>query len=331
MSLLTTLFRLKQSGAFVLSNAGRQRVMRFTRMSLSSTSAELHKKFLAENAKISVPKRINTLFEILSIQGLEVVSPLQRKGLNPLLIPLAKNNTDGSILCYLRWPTQKENMDIQIVRTNEVGVTLVSMSTDHYCHRQAMEMDFLGSPHAANVADLLNQDGQLYNVGDYLNFFMSGKFPVLTADDQRLALDRYLLTRVGTFPDCFERLSENFAAQKNEISALVTCERAVSVFYGWAFPMRLHSRMLTRLGRDKEAKDTARAALAMPIWTLASSRKELEEITIDAGFSGSKIVGDMHAFRAADPRTKDIEENGVSPVQVTRLLSSDNAPCISSW
>lgn len=36
-----------------------------------------------------------------------------------------------------------------------------------------------------------------------------------------------------------------------------------------------------------------------------------------SGFSDRKIVGDMHAFRANDPRTKDIEENGVSPVQIT--------------
>jgi hypothetical protein len=35
-----------------------------------------------------------------------------------------------------------------------------------------------------------------------------------------------------------------------------------------------------------------------------------------AGFTGMSIVGDMHAFRATDPREKDIAE-GHNPIQVT--------------
>lgn len=38
-----------------------------------------------------------------------------------------------------------------------------------------------------------------------------------------------------------------------------------------------------------------------------------------AGFTGAKIVGDMHAFRATDPREKDIAE-GHNPIQVSRSL-----------
>ncbi len=45
--------------------------------------------------------------------------------------------------------------------------------------------------------------------------------------------------------------------------------------------------------------------------------QDLLEVTKISGFSDVKVVGDMHAFRANDPRTKDIEENGVSPIQIT--------------
>ena len=34
-----------------------------------------------------------------------------------------------------------------------------------------------------------------------------------------------------------------------------------------------------------------------------------------AGFTGTAILGEMHAFRARDPRTDDIGE-GMSPLQV---------------
>jgi hypothetical protein len=64
---------------------------------------------------------------------------------------------------------------------------------------------------------------------------------------------------VGAFPDCYERISANFMAQKNEVSALVTCERAVSIFYGWGHPINYHATVMSKLeGRDKEARDAAR-------------------------------------------------------------------------
>eukprot|EP01031_Cornospumella_fuschlensis_P022269 gene22269-27232_t len=275
-----------------------------------------HVEFLRKNAKIDVPKRLDTLLKLLSFQGLEFVPPSQRSGLNPLLIPLAKNVTDGSTLSYIRWPTQKEAMDLQIVRTNEVGVTLVSMSTDQYCHRQVVELDFAGNPNVVEAASLLNKDSPLYNIGDYMSMFRSGKFPVNTPAERRLVLDRYLLLKVGAFPDCYERLAENFEAQKNEISALVTCERAVNVFYGYGHPVAFHARLLQRLGRTKEAQDAARSALHLPKWTVAHSRSDLESITQAAGFSNCLVVGEMHAVRARDPREKDQQE-GVSPQQIS--------------
>eukprot|EP00981_Chlorochromonas_danica_P015038 scaffold10132_cov169-Ochromonas_danica.AAC.3 len=207
-------------------------------------------------------------------------------------------------------------MDLQIVRSNEVGVSLLSLSTDHYTHRLAVELDYQNHPELPQILEKLNQPGQIYALGDYLTFFRSGKFPIGTKEEQRLVLDRYILSKIGSFPDCYERLANNFLQQKNEISALVTCERAVNVFYSWGQPLSFHSRVLTKLGRDSEAKDTARSALSLPKWTLAHTREELDEITKTAGFSDSKILGEMHAFRANDPRTKDIEE-GVSPQQIS--------------
>lgn len=39
-----------------------------------------------------------------------------------------------------------------------------------------------------------------------------------------------------------------------------------------------------------------------------------------AGFTGTAILGEMHAFRARDPRLDDIGE-GMSPLQVSLYLS----------
>ena len=70
---------------------------------------------------------------------------------------------------------------------------------------------------------------------------------------------------MGAFPDCYERIAANFYDQDNEVSALVTCERAVSIFYGWGHPMHYHAKMMGKMrGRDKEAQDAARCAFAPP-------------------------------------------------------------------
>ena len=68
-------------------------------------------------------------------------------------------------------------------------------------------------------------------------------------------LDKYFLTKIGNFPDCYERIANHFFKQKNELSALVTCERALSVFYGWGHTSFFHSQMLSSIPeRDKEVR-----------------------------------------------------------------------------
>ena len=50
-----------------------------------------------------------------------------------------------------------------------------------------------------------------------------------------------------------------------QVSALVTCERAVSIFYGWGHPVAFHARALSGMkDRSVEARDAARSALGNP-------------------------------------------------------------------
>ena len=54
----------------------------------------------------------------------QVVPPTERSGLNPFLIPIARSKEskgNGGVLCYIRWPTQKDDMDLQLVETTEVN------------------------------------------------------------------------------------------------------------------------------------------------------------------------------------------------------------------
>jgi len=274
-----------------------------------------HATYLRDVALIEPPLRLDTLLALLKMRGEEIIPPRQRESLNPFLIPLSKAE-DGSMHCYIRWPTQKPDVDIQIVKTTESGVKLVALSTDHLCKRIAVEMDFYTKPESEEAIKMVNKDGDMYQSGDYLPLLKSGKFPTLTPEDLHLVLARFLLTKVAAFPDCYEDLARDYVAKGDITSALVTCERAVSVFYGWGHPMAYHAQTLHKVGRDKEARDTARAALSNPLWTVTDSFKDLDELAVIAGFTGSAILGEMHAYRAKDPRTEEISE-GLSPIQLT--------------
>lgn len=216
--------------------------------STATTLYQEHVTFMENVAKTVPPRRLETLLQLLEMSPEEqIVSPTARVNMNPFLIPLSKNKKDESTLCYIRWPTQKDSMDLQLVRTTEVGIYLVAMGTDQYCHRLAMEQDFYKKPTASKAIELLNAAGQMYVPGEYEIFLNSGKFPIATEADLKLVLDRYLLTKVGAFPDCYERLATNFWDTNNEVSALVTCERAVSIFYGWGHPVNFHAKLMSKI------------------------------------------------------------------------------------
>jgi hypothetical protein len=97
------------------------RIQRQTNLFMSSASIlSEHISYMENIAKVTPPRRLETLLQLLEMSGDQtILSPNARKGLNPFLIPLSIRK-DGSILCYIRWPTQKDGMDLQLVRTTEV-------------------------------------------------------------------------------------------------------------------------------------------------------------------------------------------------------------------
>lgn len=159
--------------------------------SATSLKSQAHADFIKKSASIDVPKRLDTLLSLLELKGETIMAPTDRKGLNPFLIPLSKNETTGSVLAYIRWPTQKVDMDLQLVRTTQTGIRLVAMGSTSFCRRMVAEMDFYSSPNSDKAIELVNREGQLYERGEFLGLLRSGKFPAITNEDLALILDRY--------------------------------------------------------------------------------------------------------------------------------------------
>ena len=85
-------------------------------MLLTSQPAAAH-VFTAKNTKNQTAPI--SCSQVLEAQGQAAVSPADRSGLHPLLIPLAQQQggegSSGELTCLLRWPEGHKGMELPVV------------------------------------------------------------------------------------------------------------------------------------------------------------------------------------------------------------------------
>mmetsp|Transcript_19847 Transcript_19847/g.19954 ORF Transcript_19847/g.19954 Transcript_19847/m.19954 type:complete len:355 (-) Transcript_19847:59-1123(-) len=286
-----------------------------TLSTFSSNISVDHAKYIEDIARFEAPRELCTLLTLLEMNGNEIIPPRKRKDLIPFLIPLSKLTNTNNLLCYIRWPTQKDSSPLQLVTTTETGVYLYSPSTISLCQRILVEMDFHSHSHFQTATSVLQTTCPSfhYTQGDYLTLFKD-KFPKETLEQRERVLTRYLLTVIGPFPDLYDRLISEYLLSEQTVTALVTCERAISLFYGYGHPTTRHAQILRE--REKHARDVAVTAITMPLWTAAKTTQELENIVKLAGYTDTQALAQLHMIRSKDERLSEIGEK-LSPMQVS--------------
>ena len=229
-------------------------------MAISPADVQSISYYLTENACVKPPPELGGLVGLLLSRGEEVYAPGTDASLHPLLVPLTKSPADGEVTGLLRWPGATEQLPV--VRTNGTQIDLLALRADQYVHREAI---LAGSDGTAEKDDLVALAEELVPAWD----------PESAANAPG-GLDGLLLTRVGPFAASYERLALGHLAKGSEQAALIACERSQALFPAWGRPFAFHARMLKSIGRHEEARDVARHALSLPLWTL--SPMPLEEV-----------------------------------------------------
>ncbi|KAK9834153.1 hypothetical protein WJX81_003350 [Elliptochloris bilobata] len=229
------------------------------------TMACEHARYITEVAATPHPQRLDVLLRVLVAQGLQLTSPAERAGLHPLVVPLASGQAAGNgtteVMGLLRWPEGSAARGLPVVSMapGAPAVTLCARSTDEYVHRALAEEDERGGP--GPLAAAAGEDGgALYEAG-----------AVRSADLRARGLGAYLTRSGALFPDVAEALCRAHQERGDSLSALITAEWYMrgSHFPGWARPREYNAQLLAGIGRDEEARDSARMALRLPWWTLA--------------------------------------------------------------
>eukprot|EP00904_Undaria_pinnatifida_P000652 jgi/Undpi1/10588/HiC_scaffold_29.g13038.m1 len=295
-----------------MSLAGRSSCLRMMspssslRMTGSVVDADRYAKFIKEKAKFpNPPKRLPTLLKFLQHKGLSPVDPAERAGLNPFLVPLAKDE-HGVVTGLLRWPTSPETLEMQVVRNGESGLELLANNAEHFIRRVVAEEDFAGG---ADVEELIRLGNEGLPEGDPL--YEKGSVEQLGR-----GIMKYHALRIGPFADVYEWLTASHLEKGDYTAALASAERANEIFVGWGRPYGHYAKVLAGMDRrEMEARDAATVSLRCPCWTISPNAEDLEAIVKIAGHEDLASVRDMYAKMAADQQADKITE-GKAPMQV---------------
>ncbi|CAA2946991.1 uncharacterized protein LOC111368855 isoform X3 [Olea europaea subsp. europaea] len=197
------------------------------------SSSPDHVSFIKDVAVTQPPEHLNHLLKMLQVRG--------------------------SVTALLRWPTAPAGMEMPVVEVHKYGVWLLAKTVDQYIHRILVEEDIKGSQEKNEELFFASADAgeKLYKKGDF-------------AASQISSTDIYLLKKVGLFPDILERKVEQHFDKGDQVSALITGEFYTKKehFPGFGRPFVFNAKVLLKVGRNTEAKDSARVALKSPWWTL---------------------------------------------------------------
>ncbi|KAL3762275.1 hypothetical protein ACHAWU_000922 [Discostella pseudostelligera] len=325
----------------------------FAALSSSSSSENNDVGDTTDDLKINV-SRLSTLQSLLSERGapgsigcnlgngdLIAIPPssscsVEYKDLHPHLLPLAKSTSSGHIICALRrayaddvpeYDSPSINAPWPIVESavGLPGMRLLALNSEHLMRRIAADAD-------ANSGD--DEESRSKIVEMYNNGLGNGSIseksldtPYLTGGVAELGygLDKYILLRVGPFPDLYETMSNTHLSRGDEKSSLIAAEASNGKFGGFGSTFAFYAKLLASLSpkREEECRDAARMTLRMPLPSLGLTRKDYIDVAKMAGIANQDDDGEVALRKMLDMYEKirehekdDNSRDGKTPQQI---------------
>mmetsp|Transcript_43733 Transcript_43733/g.72684 ORF Transcript_43733/g.72684 Transcript_43733/m.72684 type:complete len:358 (-) Transcript_43733:403-1476(-) len=243
--------------------------------------------FLREVAIATPPPGLDAAIGLLLHQGDTPIFPPATEECIPLLVPLTRSR-DGEITGLLRWPRSETTLPMVRTESRTNQLRLLAPSATAFVHRalalaeaeEADDMDTIAAfARAAGIEPAASTTNTIATNS------LAGR----------------VLLRAGPFMQEYESLAAAHLAGGSAQAALITCERNQACFKAWGRPFAFHARMLAEVGRVEEARDVARHALTLPLWTLEDS---ISDVCVLAGTSVDELVSSLK-LKAAGKMTPE--------------------------
>jgi hypothetical protein len=208
------------------------------------------------------------------------------------------------------FPGEKRK-ELCVVASGPGGIDLLAPSAAHHVHRALVEEDFRlfrdgtrDGKDDANVRLALAAAGALGEAPHAI--CPPGTFAALDASSPKRRPEVFLHAAFGgcLFPAAAEALIAHHERVRGDaVSALVTSEWYANqaAFQGWGFAHAANARALKRRGRESEARDAARVALACaPWWTLSRRAGVALALADVAGLRDAVLLNEWGAAQFRD-------------------------------
>lgn len=193
--------------------------------------------------------------------------------LHPHLFPIAQSKTNPThYICALRRAyaddaeyISSSNSPWPIVQAtlNGPGYKLLSLNSEHYMRRLAATADFeLDDIISSEIVDLYN-----YKLGEGLvEKGLDDPYENDSVSKLGYGLSKYVLLRVGPFPDLYEEMARLHSSKNDESSSLIAAEACNSKFTGFASTFAFYASLLSTFpNRADEVRDAAIMCLRLPL------------------------------------------------------------------
>lgn len=250
----------------------------------------------------------NDLVAVESLQDTpELVSRLSGPGelanLHPYLFPIVRSKSSGNYICAYRNPfveeAERQPWPIVEAKLGGPGMSVLALNSEHLMRRIACECDFDGTD---------DDTVRLYNEGLGMGLLkeQSLDLPYEPGSVSKLGYgaEKFVLLRVGPFPDLYQKMAQAHAAKGDEQSSLIAAETLNAKVPGFASNFLFYARLLKSFpNREEESRDAARMCLRLPLSTIGLTSDELKAVAILG-----KICDESDPNQVALQKLKDFYE-----------------------
>ena len=282
----------------------------------STSSSLFHSKSSDEETELAIRvSRISTLQTLLSERGApgsrgctlgngdlipipvsSTSSSSEYNDLHPHLLPISKSQSTGNIICALRrayaddanyespslsapWPIVESAVGLP-------GMRLLSLNSEQLMRRIAAEADAnLDAEKARKIVGIYNEG---LGSGTLSEKQMDTLYETGAVTSLGYGLEKYVLLRVGPFPDLYEIMANQHLSKGDEKSSLIAAEASNGKFSGFGSTFAFYAKLLASLPqRAEESRDAARMCLRMPLPSMGLTREDFASISKMAGCATS--------------------------------------------
>lgn len=223
--------------------------------------------------------------------------------LHPHLYPIAVSSSTGNYVCALRrayaddadyessnaapWPIVESKLNV-------AGYNLLAINSEHFMRRIVAEVDGAAEDdNDSNAEEIINMYNKGLGDGILKDKALDDPYEPGSVEKLGYGVDKYILLRVGPFPDLYQRMSQNHVERGDESSALIAAESANGKFVGFGSTFASYANLLSTFdNRDDETRDAARMCLRLPIPSIGMEATELINIARKCDIPG--VLEDDH-------------------------------------